>query len=210
MTAFTFSVEQIRSAPPEVRRWIVTEISRAFSAIAGVSSQPPADGVRRPEPATLAASTVPEAMRVVELIGGDVVASRLFFELAREHAVDTGMPEVRAVRVADLLHHVGLPDMHSLLGGLTVIERAFRQVHGDGDGSLFGIDESGHVYLHEATQASIRRVWEELVLARAAAERQLAAEPVPPTEGFMPPRVGPSEDVASHAARPARGGNLPL
>jgi hypothetical protein len=206
VTAFTFSVEQIRSAPPEVRRWIANEISRAFGGLAGASPQAPASGASQPEAAALAACTVPEVMPVFELIADDPVASRLFFELAREHSVDSGLPEVRALKVADLLHHVGLPDLNSLLDGLTAIDRAFHQIHGERAGGLFGLDDAGHVYLHEVTQSSIRRIWEELVRARATA----ASKPVPQTEGFMPPHVGPSEDVAAHAARPLPGGNLPF
>jgi hypothetical protein len=32
MTNFTFSIEQVRSAPPEVRRWIEHEIRAALAA----------------------------------------------------------------------------------------------------------------------------------------------------------------------------------
>ncbi len=32
MTSFTFSAEQVRSAPPEVRRWMENEIARALGS----------------------------------------------------------------------------------------------------------------------------------------------------------------------------------
>lgn len=206
MPAFTFSVEQLRSAPPEVRRWVANEIAHALGVVSG--SRPEAPG-RQAEPMTLAACTAPQALQIFEAVANDVIAARVFFELARESAINSGVPGVHALRVADLLHHVGLPGPDSLIGGLAAIDRAFRQFHGERAGSLFGFDNAGHVYLHETTQASIRRVWEELVQARAAAEREPAVESVPRPENFIPPRVGPSEDIAAHAAHALHGGGLP-
>ncbi|MGA8757738.1 MAG: hypothetical protein WB611_15645 [Stellaceae bacterium] len=40
MTSFTFSLEQLRSAPPEVRRWIETEIAAAVSGMTGLEHCP--------------------------------------------------------------------------------------------------------------------------------------------------------------------------
>ncbi len=217
MTAFTFSVEQLRAAPPEVRRWVANEIARALGGVGGLpAGGPDAEPTPQEQPMTLAACTAPEALQVFELIANDVIVARLFFELAREHAFATNLPGLHALRMADLLHHVGLPDQNSLVGGLAAIDRAFRQVRGmsggerggDRAGSLFGFDDAGHVFVHEATQASIHRVWEELVHARAATEP--AGEAGPRLEGFTPPHVGPSEDVAGHAAAPRHGGNPPL
>ncbi len=209
MPAFTFSVEQLRSAPIEVRRWAVNEIAHALGVVSGSRPEAPVNEPRQAEPMTLAACTAPQALQIFEAIANDVIAARVFFELARESAIDSGVPGVHALRVADLLHHVGLPGPDSLIGGLAAIDRAFRQLHGERAGSLFGFDNAGHVYLHETTQASIRRVWEELVQARAAAEREPAVEPVPRPENFIPQHVGPSEDIAAHAAHTLHGGALP-
>jgi hypothetical protein len=200
MTSFTFSVEQLRSAPPEVRRWFAGEIGRSLGGIEGPHPEP-----HHAEPMRLAACTAAEALQMFELIGNDAIATRLFFELSRESAFGTSLPGLQALRMSDLLHHAGLPGQESLIGGLTLIDRAFRQIHGDSAGSLFGFDKAGHIFIHETTQLSIRRVWQELVEARAAAERQTARETMPPSDGFVPPRVGPSEDVTTHAARPLPG-----
>lgn len=209
MNAFTFSTEQLRSAPPEVRRWAANEIGRALGELAA-RPEPPHDAPRQAEAMTLAGCSVSEAARVFELIASDPVVVRLFFEMARETALNTGLPGLHAIRLADLLHHVGLAGPDNLIGGLAAIDRAFRQVHPEAPRGLFGFDQAGHVYVHEVTQASIRRVWEGLVQARDAAERDVAAESTPAFEGFVPPRVGPSENVAAHAARLVPGADMPL
>ncbi|MGE5271970.1 MAG: hypothetical protein ACM3JG_20110 [Thiohalocapsa sp.] len=213
MTAFTFSAEQIRSAPPEVRRWIANEIAHALAGIAGPQSGMPRPEMLRPEqapqPMALAACTLPQALQVFELIGGDPVAARLFFELGRDSTVPSGMPGLHVLRTADLMRHAGLAGDDALIAGLTAIDRAFRQVTGEAAGNLFGFVDAAHLYVHEMTQASIRRVWEELVQARAAAERQQADAAPPPIQGFIPPHLGPSEDVAAHAP-PAPNGDYRL
>jgi len=210
VTAFTFSIEQLCAAPPEVRRWVAGEIAHALGAVAAQRAAPANGEQHRPEPMTLAACTAPDAMRVFEMIGGDAVVARLFFELGRETTLDTNLPEIKALQIGDLLHHTGLGGRDGLIAGLAAIDRVFRRVHGDEAGSLFGFDEAGHVYLHATTQASIRRVWTELLQARTAAEREMAVEPTPRVEGFDPPNVGPSVEVASHAAPPRPGGDLAL
>ena len=197
MTAFTFSLEQIKAAPPGVRRWIANEIAHALGSVAGTRPDEP----RQPEPATLAACTPAQAMQVFELIADDVVAARVYFELARESTSNAGLPGLHALRMADLLHHVGLTNPDALIDGLGAIDRAFRKIDGGQSGGLFAFDEAGHVYLHEATQTSIRRVWEELVQARTAAEREPLVEAVPRAENFTPPHRGPSEDVGTHSPR---------
>jgi hypothetical protein len=194
VTAFTFSVEQLRAAPPEVRRWFASEIARALGAVEAARPEP------RHADQTLAACTPGDALRIFELIAADAIATRLFFELAREHATAGDLPGLHTLRMTDLLHHAGLPGQDSLFAGLHLIDRAYQQLRGEQAGNLFGFDDSGHLYLHAMTQASIHRVWQELVQARAAAG-QAAARP----DGFVPPRVGPSENIAAHAARASTG-----
>jgi hypothetical protein len=194
VTAFTFSAEQLRSAPPEVRRWMAGEIARALSGIDMPHHEPARGETRQTPPMALAACTLPEAMQLLELIGGDPTVMRLFFELARDSTVNYGHAALHVVRMADLLRNAGLAGEDRLLDGLATIDRAFRQVHGERAGSLFGFDEAGHVYLHETTRASIRQVWQEL------------AGP----QSFIPPHLGPSEDIAGHSTRPLSGADLPF
>ncbi len=58
MTSFTFSVEQLRSAPPEVRHWIETEIAAALSGLNRLELGP-----SEPHSAELAACTPEEALK---------------------------------------------------------------------------------------------------------------------------------------------------
>ena len=79
MTSFTFSIEQLRSAPPEVRRWIEREIAASLAAMS--KSEHDASQVHA---ASLAACMPEEAMQLFELIKGNFLLAQVFFELARE------------------------------------------------------------------------------------------------------------------------------
>lgn len=204
MTAFTFSAEQLRTAPLEVRRWAAGEIAHALTGIAAPRPETPPPAAP-PEPAALVACTPGEALQILELIGGDPVVGRVFFELARGSAVDSGIAGLHVLRIADLMRHAGIADNAALVAGLSEIDRAFRQVRGGQPGNLFGFGDAGHLYVHEASQASIRRVWEELTRASAAADRPLAPGGVPAMVNFVPPQLGPSEDIAAHERASPRG-----
>ncbi len=198
MTAFTFSIEQLRAAPPEVQRWAASEITRTLAAVSPQAVWPgAAPAAPRQQPMSLAACTAAEAAQVFELVAANAVIVRLFFELARESSFGTNLPGLHAMRIADLMHHAGLAGQDALVAALGAIDRAFREVRGADSGGLFGFDEAGHLFVHEMTQASIRQVWEELVAAHAALEREREAS-APQFEGFQPPHLGPSEDVAAH------------
>jgi hypothetical protein len=207
VTAFTFSIEQLRAAPPEVQRWVAGEVARALGAVSSQGVWPgAAPSGPRPQPMALAACTPEEAAQVFETVAGNAVVVRLFFELAREHSLGTALPGLHAMRLADLMHHAGMDGQDGLVAALGAIDRAFREIRGAGAGSLFGFDQTGHLFVHDATQTSIRRIWEELVEAHAATERERAAA-APQFEGFQPPHVGPSEDVATHLPPRANAGS---
>jgi len=66
MTSFTFSAEQVRSAPPEVRRWIEREIAASLAAMSKSEHDP-----SQVHAASLAACMPEEAMQLFELIKGN-------------------------------------------------------------------------------------------------------------------------------------------
>jgi hypothetical protein len=206
VTAFTFSSEQLRTAPLEVRRWVAAEIAHALAGVAAPQPEMPRPPTQA-EPPALAACTPGEALQIFELIGGDPIVGRIFFELARDNTVDSGMPGLHMLRIADLMRHAGIADNEAAVAGLSTIGRAFRQVRGE-PGNLFGLGDAGELYVHAATQASIRRVWEELIRARTAADRPTAPHAGPATPDFVPPHLGPSEDVATHDRHPSPKGNF--
>ncbi len=191
MTGFTFSLEQLRSAPPEVRRWAEREIAASLAQVAG----PP--GATAPVHAPALAACMPgEAARLFELIKGDFLLSQIFFELGRESPDAHGTAPLHAVRIGDLLHHTRLGQVERLGEYFSAINQAFRAIRNDPEATLFGFDQQGHVFVHEATCRSIRQLWEELYAAPAPGVDPLVDGPM--AAGFAPPHLGPSEAVAPH------------
>jgi hypothetical protein len=186
MTGFYFSLEELRSAPPEVRRWVEREVAASMAALAGPGRQPA--GLSEP---ALAACRPEEALKVFDLIKGDFLLSQVFFELARERPAWPQTAPLHAIGIADLLRHTRVSDGERLFQYFAAINRVFQAVRNDAEANLFGFDEEGHLYIHETTYLSIRQVWEHLHAAPSGASGSAG--------GFAPPHLGPSEDVATHA-----------
>jgi hypothetical protein len=109
MTGFTFSLDQIRSAPPEVRRWIEHEIATSLVQIAGLGRD-----AAPVHAATLAACMSDEAAQLFALIKGDFVLSQIFFELGREAPDAHAAAPLRAVGLGDLLRHTRIGSVDRL------------------------------------------------------------------------------------------------
>jgi hypothetical protein len=186
MTSFTFSLEQVRSAPPEVRRWIEREVAAALSALSRSEQD-----LSQVHAAALAACTPQEALQSFELIKGNFLLSQVFFELAREMPNSRSTPPLHALSIADILRHTRLADGDRLVDCFTAINQAFQTIRNDPEATLFGFDQYGHVFIHETTHHSVRQLWEQLYAAHMPATGAAT--------GFTPPRLGPSEDVAGHA-----------
>ena len=103
MTSFTFSLEQVRSAPPEVRRWIEREVSAALSALNRLEHDP--SQVR----AALAACLPEEALQTFEMIKDNFLISQVFFELAREMPGSRSAPPLHALRACEGFVPAGRP-----------------------------------------------------------------------------------------------------
>ena len=190
MTSFTFSLEQLKTAPPEVRRWVEHEIGVALGAL-GRSDHDQS----QIHTAALAACTPEEALQMFELIKDNFLLSQIFFELARETPAGRSAPPLHALNIADLLRHTRLSDGDRLADCFTAINQVFQRVRNDPEAALFGFDQYGHVYIHETTHHSIRRLWEQLFVT----DQHAASRPAP--LGMALPHVGPSEDIAGHAAQ---------
>ena len=152
MASFTFSLEQLRSAPPEVRRWIENEIVAALGSLTRSEHGP-----SEPHSAELAACTPEEALRVSKLIKGNFLLSPVFFELAREMPPLTGgSGPYHILNIGEILRHTRLADGDRLADCLTAISTAFQSVRNDEEAALFGFDQQGRVYLlTRRTKASV-------------------------------------------------------
>jgi hypothetical protein len=157
MTSFTFSAEQIRSAPPEARRWMENEIAKALGAQAHPEHDP-----SRMQAGALATTTIDEAAQIFSLISGNFLVTQVFFELARETPLAQGIPSLHGLNLGDMQRHVQLGDGRQLAECLNVITHALRKVRNDPTASLFAHDEQGHIYIHETTYRNIRMLREQL------------------------------------------------
>src|ERR1700756_2327983 len=188
MTSFTLSVEQVRSAPPEVRRWIEREVTAALAAVNRSEHDP-----SQVHAAALAACTPQEASQLFEMIKGNFLLSQVFFELARDMPNSHGSAPLHPLSVADILRHTRLSDGDRLVDCFTAINQAFQTIRNDPEATLFGFDEQGHGFIHQETHRSIRQLWEQLFVAHPP----MACGPA--MVGFTPPYLGPSEELAQHA-----------
>jgi len=191
MTSFTFTVEQLKAAPPEVRHWALSQIEPAAMVLATAAPAPSATNA-----AALAACTADEAAQLFDLIRADVAAVQVFLELARDMPPAAVASPLYALSLAEIGRHTRL-DNGRLVACLRLINRAFQQIRNDPETALFGFDQANHIFIHDTTHRSVRALWEELVGGAAPAAEEPATVDAAPAD-FLPPRVGPSEDIAAH------------
>jgi hypothetical protein len=193
VTGFTFSLEQIKSAPPEVRRWFEREIAVNLAQIGG-----PARDAAPMHGAALAACTPDEAAQLFELIKGDFLLSQVFFELGRDSPDAHGAAPLHTVALGDLLRHTRIGGVDRLSDYFGAINQAFQAIRSDPEATLFGFDQQGHVFIHEATCRSIRHLWEQLFAGPISTAGLGGPADGRLPSGFAPPHLGPSEAVAPH------------
>jgi len=186
--SFAFTMDQIRSAPPEIRSWFEAEIIAALRDAASP----------RPEPAhssELAVCSPDEALAVFELIRNDFATAQVFLEFGREPPLPNSPRPLHAFGIGEFKRKLRLSD-DRLADCFEAINQRFMRLRNDTVAVLLGFDQANHVYIHEVTHGSIRALWERL------AGMEPDAEPAPTRPaapfGFVPPQVGPSESVAAH------------
>jgi len=193
VTSFAFTTQDLRSAPIEVRRWLIGRIESELVALASVVPV----AVAPAESPALAACTPEEAFGIFDRIKGDFAATHVFLELGRDQLESGTAAPLHAVNIDALLRNTQLDD-HRLVSCLRTINRAFQDVRRDPEAMLFGFDQADHVYVHEATYHSVHNLWQQLLQLHAPAETR-TAEPVDwPAAGFEPRQLGPSESIAGH------------
>jgi hypothetical protein len=171
MAGVTLSADEIKAAPPEVRRWLEQEMLRSI----GVQ-------VARPQPAAqaLVGCNVEEARNVLTLVQGMLPVVNVFFELGRE-AASVAVHGMRAFSVGDIQRHVRLQAPNQVVECLDVLTAALRRARGDVAAAFYALDDQGHCLVAETTMRSILRLWQEIVAERGlqpAGDEQAAERPV--------------------------------
>ncbi len=194
MIGITLSLEQVKSAPPEVRRWIESEMTTAWNGLTSIGHEPA-------EVQGLTAYTREEALRIFEAIKGDFFAAQVFLEFGREPiSVTAAAPSLQGYRLADIMHHSRLSGSEQLGACFDVINRAFQQIRQDGGASLFGFDRRGICYVLPETHQNINEVWR--LLASAQKEATGTASEAGPSSNAAGSRSGDPVRPAAAQANP--------
>lgn len=189
MTGITLSSEQIRSAPPEVRRWIEHELVTSL----GFQVQAP-DSQR--QPVQIAGCSHDELLSVLSMIQGVLPAVNVFFELGRK-GTSVAQDRLEAYRLSDIQHHTLLQNPEQVISFLDLIEEALHRIRGSDGVSFYGINGE-YCFIAAETQQNIRRLWLELIGRGEAA-------PAPAAAAFgHEPRL--AEPAPTNGARSTSGG----
>jgi hypothetical protein len=170
MVDITLSPEQVRNAPPEVRRWIEQELLVSF----GLRQAAP-----QPGSVHLVALTAEDVVKILSLIQGMIPVVNVLFELGRQGA-SAQIPGVEAYRLIDILRHGHLQSEEQVIACLDAINQAFSRVHGDEDAVIYGLDGNGHCLIAAQTQHSIFHVWQQIVANHTLESAARPAETSPP------------------------------
>lgn len=155
MIGITLSVEQIRTAPPDVRRWIEHEVIAALG-VAAASPVAPSTSANH-----LVACTVDDVAAMLPRIEGLLPAVNVLFEFSRP-GISIGQPPVMQFRLMDILHHTRLQNIGQVIECLDAINRALADVRRDSAARFCGFDHEGHCLIAPQTQASVATVWQDM------------------------------------------------
>lgn len=158
MMGITLTTDQIRNAPPEVRRWIEHEV---IASLGIAADAPPAKAVPA-QAAHLVALSAEEAATVLSLIQGMMAAVNVFFEFGRP-GISFGQPAVMSFRLIDILHHTRLENVEQVLACLNLINQALSQARRDPSARFCGFDNEGHCLIAPQTQASVAALWQSVI-----------------------------------------------
>lgn len=158
MVGITLMPERIRSAPPEVRRWLEQEIAMSLGFLA--EGRPSAVPLKH-----LVACSLEEAAAIYGAIRDMLPVVNVFFELGREgQALDQSGIESR--QLTDVLRHTRLQRMEQVIACLQVIDDAIRQIRGDASATLCALDQRGYCLSATETQRNIANLWQRLLKTR--------------------------------------------
>ena len=180
MIGITLTSEQIRAAPPEVRRWIEREVMASL----GQQSQPAAE----PHSEHLAVCSQAQAEAVLAQIQSLLPVVNVFFELGRQGAI-FGQPNIEAFRLLDIVHHTRLPDVNQVVACLDIINQAYSNACGDVTARFCALDREGHCFVALQTQQNVLRLWHKVV---ASQQLVLEEDPEAAPESAGAPSAAPA------------------
>lgn len=169
MAGICLTMDEIKTAPPEVRRWLEREVQRAL----GIQAAPAP--VTAPQ---LIGCNVEEVRDMLALVQSMLSVVTVLFELGRETA-GVAVHGMRAFRIVDIQHHARMQSAEQVIQCLDLLTEALRRVRGDMAAAFYAIDDAGHCLIAEATMHSIVRLWQSIVAERALRE-QATADSQPP------------------------------
>ncbi|MEW6640362.1 MAG: hypothetical protein AB1586_07635 [Pseudomonadota bacterium] len=167
MIGITLSVDQIRTAPTDVRRWIEREVCRSLGLLpTGLNGD--TSGTR------LVACTAQDVGSILTAVRDILPAVNVFFEFGRE-----GIPleGVEAFRLVDIMHHARLQSVAEVIACLDMINQALRQVRNDQAAAFCGFDQDGHCFIATETRQNITQLWRSVVESRRASTDTRASSP---------------------------------
>jgi len=158
MIGITLSAEQIRNAPPDVRRWIEHQVLSSL----GLGAETPPTPSLPPQSAHLVALTIDDAARVLMQIQGMLPAVNVLFEFSRP-GIAFGQPPVMMFRLIDILHHTRLQNIGQVMACLEAINQALAEVRHDPMVRFCGFDHEGHCIIAPETQRAIGSLWQTVI-----------------------------------------------
>jgi hypothetical protein len=158
MIGITLSDDQIRNAPPDVRRWIEHQVLASLGLGAETAPTPALPA----QSAHLVACTPDDAARVLAQINGMLPAVNVFFEFGRP-GVALGQPPVMLFRLIDILHHTRLQNIGQVMACLETINQALAEIRSDPSARFCGFDHEGHCLILPETQRAIASVWQSVI-----------------------------------------------
>lgn len=158
MIGITLSIEQIRAAPPDVRRWIEHQVIAALGVAAAAPAAPQTSASH------LVACTQDDVAAVLARIQGYLPAVNVLFEFGRP-GISMGQPPLMQFRLMDILHHTRLRNIDQVIECLDAINRALAEVRGDPTLRFCGFDHEGHCLIVPHTQTSVAAVWQDMTSA---------------------------------------------
>jgi hypothetical protein len=158
MVGITLTPERIRSAPPEVRRWLEREIAASF----GPATEP--EPAPHP-PKHLVACSKDEVDALYAGVRGMLPVVSVFFELGRE-GESVGREGIEAYRLIDVLRHTRLQSIEQLASCLQVIDGLAARIRHDESGTVCALDPRGYCLVAAGTQRNIANLWQHLLAGR--------------------------------------------